>query len=100
MSEAEARLASFWAESEAPARDLVFELGVEQAIARRKLLIDIAGFLGAALVLAGALVAFGPTLAAGAPSLAASLDPAGPVLAAAAAIAAALAWLGRAPDEA
>jgi hypothetical protein len=100
MSDADPRLAALWAKTEAPARDLVFELGVEQAIARRRMLIDSATFAVIAVMLAGAAVAVGPDLVAGAKNLVVSFNAAGPVLAAVAAIGGALVWLRGEPEEA
>ena len=100
MTDAETRLAEFWAQTEAPARDLVFELGVEQAIARRRILIDLAG-LAAGGVAAGAfLLAVGPRVLVGVGVPVATFDAVGPILAAVAAIGAAMVWFARAPDEA
>jgi hypothetical protein len=100
MTDAESRLAEFWVQTGAPARDLVFELGVEQAIARRRFLIDLAG-LAAGVAVVGALVlALGRDALAGAGVPVASFDAVGPVLAAVAAIGAAMVWFGRARDEA
>jgi hypothetical protein len=100
MSDADARLADLWAETQAPSRDLVFELGVEQAIARQRMLIDAATFASVGVVLAGAAIALGPDLVTGARGLVVSLNAAGPVLAAVAAIGAAMVWLSREPEEA
>jgi ABC-type enterochelin transport system permease subunit len=100
MTEAECRLAEFWHETQAPARDLVFELGVEQRLARRRLLIDVAGLAAVAVAVAGLLAAFGPDLLAGAGLPVTAFDAVGPILAAVAAIGAAMVWLGRTPDEA
>ena len=86
--------------TEAPARDLVFELGVEQAIARRRMLIDSATFAVTGVMLAGAAVALGPDLVAGARNLVVTFNAAGPVLAAVAAIGGALVWLRGEPEEA
>ena len=93
-------LARLWRDTEAPAHDLAFEAAVEEAIARRRLLIDMAG-VGAAALAVGALVwALGPRLLATAGDLALGLESAGPLLAAVAAIGAAMAWFNRVPDEA
>jgi hypothetical protein len=98
MSEAD--LARLWRQTEAPARDLVFELGVDEAIARRELMIDFANLGAVAVAAAALLLAVGPSLLTGAGGLAASFDAAGPVLAAVAVIGGAMLWLGRVPDEA
>jgi hypothetical protein len=82
MSDAEDRLAELWTVTDAPTRDLAFALLVEERVARRLMLIDVAGRVGVALVAAAALVAFGPTLLERAAAFAGSLDAAGPVLAA------------------
>jgi hypothetical protein len=100
MTDAEIKLANLWAETEAPARDLVFELGVEQAIARRRMLVDGALSGVAVVMLAGVLTAVGPDLIAGARTLVTSLAAAGPALAAVAAIGGAMLWLSREPEEA
>ncbi|HXQ10072.1 MAG TPA: hypothetical protein VN805_03630 [Caulobacteraceae bacterium] len=100
MTDAETKLAAFWAETEAPARDLVFELGVDQAIARRRMLVDGAISVVAVAMLAGVLTAVGPDLLAGARGFVTSLAAAGPALAAVAAIGGAMLWLGREPEEA
>ena len=100
MSDAETRLKALWAATEAPARDLAFELAVEERIARRRLALDLAPFAAAAVAIAAALFAAGPDVLAGARSLVASFDAAGPVLAAVAAIGAVMVWLTRVPDEA
>jgi hypothetical protein len=101
MTDAESRLAAFWEETGTPARDLVFELGVEHAIARRRLLMEVAG-LAAGVVAVGAIVlAVGRDVLAGAGLPVSSFDAIGPVLAAVAAIGVAMVWFGRAPaDEA
>ncbi len=101
MTDAEAKLAEFWVHTGAPARDLIFELGVQQAIARRRFLIDVGG-LAAGVVMVGAIVlAVGRDALAGAGVPVASFDAVGPVLAAVAAIGAAMLWFSRAPaDEA
>jgi hypothetical protein len=100
MTDAESRLAEFWAGTEAPSRDLVFEFGVEHAIARRRLLIGAAG-VAAGLAAVGAFaLALGPGVLAGLGVPVASFDAVGPILAAVAAIGAAMVWFGRTPDEA
>lgn len=100
MSEPETQLKAFWAATEAPARDLAFELAVEERIARRRLALDLAPFAAGGVAVAAALAAAGPDVMAGARSLVASFDAAGPVLAAVAAIGAVMVWLTRVPDEA
>jgi hypothetical protein len=100
MSEAEARMADLWAATAAPSRDLAFALAVEERIARRLMLIDVAGRLGVGLVLVAALFAFGPLLVADVRPLAGSLDAAGPVLAAAAALSAVVLRLTRPVSDA
>jgi len=99
MTDAETRLAELWALSEAPARDLVFELGVAQAIARRRLVIDTVQYGVGGLIVAVLAAAAGPALMAGAPQLVTTFNAAGPALAVVAALAAALVWLGRAAEE-
>jgi len=99
MSEAEARLAQLWAATDAPPRDLAFALALEERIARRLMLIDVAGRLGAGVVLIAALFAFGPLLVADVRPLAGSVDAAGPVLAATAALSAVILRLIRLPGS-
>jgi len=99
MSDADPRLDALWAATRAPIRDLVFELGVEQAIARRRLAADAALAMAASVAAVAGLAAVGPSLVSGAGALVTSFDPAGPVLAAVAALAAAMAWLSRVPEE-
>lgn len=100
MTEAETRLAEFWAATEAPSRDLVFEFRVQHAIARRRLLIGVAGVASGLVAVGGVLLAMGPGVLAGLGVPVASFDAVGPILAAVAAIGAAMVWFGRAPDEA
>jgi hypothetical protein len=100
MSDAEDRLAAFWHETEAPSRDLVFELNVEQTIARRRLIIDLSGVGVGALAAGGLLAVLWPGFIAGAGGLISTYDAIGPVLAAAAGIGGAMLWFGRTPDEA
>jgi hypothetical protein len=100
MSEAETRLAGLWNQTEAPARDLVFELGVDEAIARRELMIDLANLGAVAAAAVALMLAVGPGILSGAGGLVSSFDAAGPVLAAVAVIGGAMLWLGRVPDEA
>jgi hypothetical protein len=100
MSEAETRLADFWASTDAPSRDLAFALAVEERIARRLMLIDVAGRVTVGLIAIAALVVFAPALLALAGALVGSLDPAGPVLAAVAVLGAVMIRLTRPPVEA
>ena len=100
MSNAEDRLAELWAATDAPPRDLAFALMVEERIARRLMLIDVAGRVGVGLVVVAALLVFGPTLLQRARDFAASLDAAGPVLAAVAVLGAIMIWLTRPAGEA
>ncbi len=86
MTEAETRLADLWAATDAPERDLAFALAVEERIARRLMIVDIAGRIGAGLAGAAALVLTGPMWLARAEALFGSLDSTGPVLAAVAAV--------------
>ena len=86
MSDAEERLAELWTATDAPPRDLAFALLVEERVARRLMLIDVAGRVSVGLVAVAALLVFGPTLLERAGALAGSLDAAGPVLAAVAAL--------------
>lgn len=88
MSEAEARLSDLWVATDAPPSDLAFVLAVEERIARRLMLIEVAGRLGAGLFLVALLIALGPALLTLMKPLAGSLDAAGPVLAATAALSA------------
>ena len=99
MSEAETRLADFWTATDAPSRDLAFALAVEERIARRLMVVDVAGRVGAGLAAIAALVVFGPALLARAGALVGSLDPAGPVLAAAAVLGAMMIRLTRTPGD-
>ena len=99
MTDAETRLAEFWDQTGAPARDLVFELGVQQAIARRRVLIDVAGLTAGVLVVGAFVLALGRDALAGAGVPVSSFDAVGPVLAAVAAIGAAMVWFGRAPAD-
>ena len=97
MSDAEQRLAELWTATDAPPRDLAgFALLVEERIARRLMLIDVAGTAsGVTLVMVAALLVFGPTLLERAGALAGSLDAAGPVLAAVAVLGAIMIRLTR-----
>ncbi len=95
MNETEDRLAELWRATDAPARDLAFALAVEERIARRLMLIDVAGRIGAALVVAVILIAFGPGLIERGGALVGSLDTAGPVLAAVAVLGAIMVRLTR-----
>jgi hypothetical protein len=99
MSDAEERLAELWTATDAPPRDLAFALLVEERIARRLMLVDVAGRVGAGLVLVAALLVFAPTLLGRVGALAGSLDAAGPVLAAVAVLGAAMIWLTRLADD-
>ena len=99
MTDAEARLAAYWTETEAPGRDVVFELGVAQAIARRRMLIDAAQYAVGGVIVAGIAAVVGPTLVAGAPELVTTFHAAGPALAVVAALGAVFVWLGRRPEE-
>ena len=100
MSNAEDRLAELWAATDAPPRDLAFALLVEERVARRLMLIDVAGRVGVGLVVVAALLVFGPTLLERAGAFAGSLDGAGPVLAAVAVLGAVMIWLARPDDDA
>jgi hypothetical protein len=73
-------LAALWTATEAPARDLAFELAVEEAIARRRLALD-AVTLAAIAAVAG-LIAWlaGARLAVFAEALAAPFAQAGPLI--------------------
>ncbi|HLK26045.1 MAG TPA: hypothetical protein VKT30_15430 [Caulobacteraceae bacterium] len=99
MSDAEDKLAAYFAESRAPSRDMVFELTVAQAIARRRLMIDAAQYAAGGVIVAALAAAAGPSLLAGAPQLLATMNAAGPALAVVAALGAALVWLGRRGEE-
>jgi hypothetical protein len=99
MSDAEDRLAELWAATDAPPRDLAFALLVEERIARRLMLIDVAGRLCVGLVALAALLVFGPTLLERAGAFAGSLDAAGPVLAAVAVLGAVMIRLTRAAGD-
>jgi hypothetical protein len=95
MSDAEQRLAELWTATDAPPRDLAFALLVEERIARRLMLIEVAGRTGVGLVVVAALFVFGPTLLERAGAFAGSLDAAGPVLAAVAVLGAIMIRLTR-----
>ena len=95
MSNAEDRLAELWAATDAPPRDLAFALLVEERVARRLMLIDVAGRVGVGLAVVAALFVFAPSLLERASAFAGSLDAAGPVLAAVAVVGAVMIWLTR-----
>lgn len=93
-------LADFWRANEAPARDLAFALAVEERIARRRMQIDLAAGLGAAVAIVASLAVLWPTLLPLAVSLVDSFDAAGPALAATAVLGGAMVWLTSRPQEA
>lgn len=99
MSEAEDQLGELWRATDAPPRDLAFALAIEERIARRLMLIDVAGRIGAALAVGAVLAVLGPSLLERAGAFAGSLDPAGPVLAAVAVLGAAMVRLARPPGD-
>jgi hypothetical protein len=88
-------LAAMWLETQAPARDLHFELSVDQRIARRLMLVDGAGL--AVAVGAGGVAVWGfwPAALRILEGLTEGFGAAGPMLAAAAAASAAVFWLIR-----
>jgi hypothetical protein len=88
-----------WIATEAPARDSVFALAVEDRIARRRMQLDIAIRFGAAAAALAGVLAFWPAVLARADALVDSLDAAGPALAAAVVLGAAMVWLTREPAE-
>jgi hypothetical protein len=90
---------TLWRATEAPATDFAFALAVEARMARWRMQLDIAGHLGAAAVLAAAVLALWPVVLARADALVDSLNAAGPALAAAAALGAAMVWLTREPAD-
>lgn len=100
MTASDDPLTALWAATEAPARDLEFELAVEQRIARRGLLIDMAGYCAAAAAGTAALWAVLPAAAQVFGGLSVGFNAAGPVMVAAAAAAAAAVWLMRPLEEA
>jgi hypothetical protein len=99
MSDAEERLAELWRATDAPPRDLAFALLVEEQIARRLMLIDVAGRVGVGLVAVAALLVFWPALLERVGAFAGSLDSAGPVLAAVAVLGAIMIRLTRPAGE-
>jgi hypothetical protein len=100
MSDPDTRLAALWSATEAPARDIGFELAVEARVARRRLLIDLAGWTAAVAALIVVTWAIWPALSPTLRDLASPFAAAGPVLAAVAAILGAWLWLARSPDHA
>ena len=96
----DARLDALWDATEAPADHFAFALAVEDRVARRAMLIDLAWRVVAAAALAVLAIAFEPMLVANAAAMVGSLDAAGPALAAAAVIVAVVLWLNRPPAEA
>lgn len=88
-------LVDLWRETQAPARDLHFELSVDQRIARRLMLVDGAGLAVAVVAGAVALWGFWPAASRVLDGLTAGFGAAGPLLAAAAAASAAAWWLMR-----
>ena len=100
MTASDDPLAGLWAATQAPARDLEFELAVEQAIARRGLVIDLAGYAAAAAGGCAAVWAVLPAASQVFGGLAVGFNAAGPVMVAAAAASAAAVWLMRPLDEA
>jgi len=90
---------ALWIATEAPARDSVFALAVEDRIARRRMQVDIAARFGAAAAVFAGTLALWPTVLARADALVDSLDAAGPALAAVAVLGAAMVWLTREPVE-
>jgi hypothetical protein len=99
MSDAEQRLAELWKTTDAPPRDLAFALLVEERVARRLMVIDVAGRFGIGLVAIAALLLFGPALLERAGDFVGSLDAAGPVLAAVAVLSAITIRLARPADD-
>lgn len=96
---AEARLAAYWRLTEAPARDLEFELGLEALVARRRMLLDVANRTVAALAVCAAVVLAGPIALATLAALASSFDAAGPALAGVAVLGGVMLWMNRRADE-
>jgi len=92
-------LAAVWAATEAPARDLAFELAVEEAIARRRLALD-AVTLAAVVAVAG-LIAWlaGPRLAVFAEALAAPFAQSGSLIVVSMVLAGLAVWWLQAPPE-
>lgn len=88
-------LAALWAETQAPGRDLHFELSVDQRIARRLMLVDGAGLMVAVAAGGVAVWGFWPAGVRVLEGLTAGFGAAGPMLAAAAAASAAVFWLIR-----
>jgi hypothetical protein len=100
MSDPDTRLAALWSATEAPARDIDFELAVEARIASRRLLIELTGWSAAAAAVIAAVWGMWPALAPVLRDMASPFIAAGPVLAAVAAILGAWLWLARSPDHA
>ena len=100
MTEADDPLAALWAATQAPARDFAFELAVQQRIARRGLIIDMAGYAAAAVAGGAAVWAALPAAAQVLGGLAAGFNVAGPLMAAAAVASGAAVWLMRPFEEA
>lgn len=86
MSDDDARLAAFFAESEPPARDLVFTAGVMEAVGRARFRRDMARLALFSVVGGAAFWAVWPSLAPVLAYIGGGLAPAGAALVAAAAV--------------
>ena len=62
MSDAQSRLDAYWAATEAPAQDFAFLLALEERIARRRMLRDLAMQLAGGAALVAAAIATWPAL--------------------------------------
>ena len=96
MTEPHDPLAELWTRTEAPARDLEFELAVEEAISRRQIALDGALWVGGVGVGGAVLAAAWPGLESVARSLAAPFASAAPVFAITGAMVLLALWLSNA----
>lgn len=100
MSDAETKLAAFWAETAAPARDDDFELAVEERIARRRLAVSMGLVTAGGMGVAVGVAAMWGEISRHVSALVGAFDAAGPALGAVTVVLMALSWLNRAPAPA
>ena len=99
MSEPSDALAELWMRTSAPARDLEFELAVEERISRRQILVDGALSAGAVGLAGLALIAGWPGISIVAQSLTTAVAGATPALAISGAMVLLALWLSNAGYE-
>ena len=100
MSDAETKLAAFWAESAAPAYDDDCELAVEERIARRRLALSLGMVTVVSMAVTAFVGVFWSQIGYHVRALVDAFDGAGPALGAVAVVLMGLSWLNRAPDAA